>query len=90
MASQQIDLSRLKTTLLTSGLQQRDNPLFQVIDQLIRAVEQNLTNLSSTVSSTVSNVTVLSSKEWSVLTDGNLLEPELIYALGQVIMIHVP
>lgn len=28
--------------------------------------------------------------EWSVLTDGDLIEPELIYAGGEVIMTHVP
>lgn len=33
------DLSRLKSQLLTSGLQVKDNPLFQVIDQLIRTIE---------------------------------------------------
>lgn len=33
------DLSRLKSQLITSGLQQRDNPLFQVINQLIGTLE---------------------------------------------------
>lgn len=31
-----------------------------------------------------------SSVEWSVLTDGDLDEPELIFAGGDVIMTHVP
>lgn len=35
-----IDLDRLKATLMTSGLQQKDNALFQVISQLIDAVRQ--------------------------------------------------
>lgn len=30
------------------------------------------------------------SKQWSVLTDGDLIEPELIFAGGDVIMTHVP
>lgn len=29
-------------------------------------------------------------REWSVLTDGNLIEPELIFAGGDVIMTHMP
>lgn len=33
------DLSRLKSQLLNTGLQVKDNPLFQVIDQLIRTLE---------------------------------------------------
>lgn len=33
-----VDLDRLKSTLLTSGLQKKDNNLYQVISQLIEAV----------------------------------------------------
>jgi hypothetical protein len=33
-----VDLDRLKSTLLTSGLQKKDNNLYQVINQLIEAV----------------------------------------------------
>lgn len=33
------DLSRLKSQLMVSGLQDRDNPLYQVINQLIGIVE---------------------------------------------------
>lgn len=29
-------------------------------------------------------------REWSVLTDGDLSQPELIFANGDVIMIHIP
>jgi hypothetical protein len=36
------DLDRLKSQLLTSGLQQKDFPLYQVIDQLIQAVRQTI------------------------------------------------
>lgn len=28
--------------------------------------------------------------QWSVLTDGDLIEPELIFAGGDVIMLHIP
>lgn len=34
------DLSRLKSQLLNTGLQVKDNPLFQVIDQLIRTMDE--------------------------------------------------
>lgn len=34
------DLSRLKSQLLTSGLSQKDNPLFQIINQLIGELER--------------------------------------------------
>jgi hypothetical protein len=36
-----VDLNRLKSTLLKSGLQQDNNPLYEVIRQLIDAVRQN-------------------------------------------------
>lgn len=36
MALKQVDLTRLKSTLITTGLQVKDPPLFQVIDQLIQ------------------------------------------------------
>jgi hypothetical protein len=29
-------------------------------------------------------------RQWSVLTDGDLIEPELIFAGGDVIMTHIP
>ena len=35
------------------------------------------------------NVSVFD-RTWSVLTDGDLIEPELIYASGDVIMTHTP
>ncbi len=35
-----INLDRLKSTLLTSGLQQKDQPLYQVINQLIDALRE--------------------------------------------------
>lgn len=40
------NLSRLKSQLLTSGLQKKDNPLFQVINQLIDAVTGNTDGLN--------------------------------------------
>lgn len=42
-------LDRLKAQLLTSGLQQRNQPLFQVINQLIDAVRQGVDELNSAI-----------------------------------------
>lgn len=39
---------------------------------------------------TVSNQRTLSSPEWSVLTNGHLVYPEVIFAGGDVIMTHTP
>lgn len=36
------------------------------------------------------DVTIPPERVWSVLSDGDLIEPELIYASGEVIMTHVP
>ena len=142
------DLSRLKNQLLNTGLQQKDNPLWQVINQLVEQI-QALTNnaLSSGSSSSGGNVVInqitqqlglvgetgdegipgppgvrglrglrglrgypgiqgddgsdtesiimigsQSSEfvEWSVLTNGDVDFPELIFAAGDVIMTHVP
>lgn len=42
MALTMPDLDRLKSQLLTTGLQQKDFPLYQVIDQLIAALRQTI------------------------------------------------
>lgn len=42
-----IDLDRLKSQLLTSGLSQKDQPLYQVINQLIDAVRQSIKTTDS-------------------------------------------
>lgn len=44
MAIKAAQLDRLRSQLLTSGLQQRDNPLWQVIDTLIQAARQSLSD----------------------------------------------
>lgn len=90
MASQQVDLSRLKTILLTSGLQKRDNPLFQVINQLIAAVQQNLGVVSSHIVTSSSGSGASSIVAWDILTDGNIDETELIFAGGEAILTHMP
>ena len=128
-------LDRLKAQLLTSGLSQKNQPLFQVINQLIDAVRQGFTETDNAISggsggggggglanlhylthqndfaslpfsrellagtgisfddSIISqrtvNVTVVS-PEWSVLTNGDLILPELVFAGGDVIMTHTP
>jgi len=42
-------LDRLKSQLLTSGLQQKNQPLFQVINQLIDAVRQGVNELNTNI-----------------------------------------
>lgn len=166
-------ISRLRTQLVTSGLQKRDNPLFQVINQLIgllqdvgNKAETDLNNVTTTLvdadyitwtdesillpnsrellpgdniafddsvanertvdvaldqvfltgddeSATLPNsrellagtgitfddsianqrtidATATSGAEWSVLTNGDAINPELVFAGGDVIMLHTP
>lgn len=52
-----IDLDRLKSTLLTSGINQKNNPLYQVINQLIDALkEQRKLILATGLSGGSSNI----------------------------------
>ncbi len=123
-------LDRLRTQLVTSGLQRKDNPLFQVINQLIgylrdigalnaetiTIVESSLKNATYvTVTNelaTLPNSRVITAgsgivldisnpgqiiisapgatTQWSVLTNGDVDNPELIFAGGDVIMTHIP
>jgi len=60
-------LERLKSQLLITGLQNKDNPLFQVINQLIGAVKQlqdaflaQIAAISSSISN-ISNVSIIGS-----------------------------
>ena len=123
------DPSRLFTQLLNTGLQNKDNPLYQLISQIIDALKTLTASTGVPGSSsggsgsslagqsyvTVNNDTavlpnsrqaiagdfmsldisnpgqiVFSPSEWSVLTNGDAINPELIYADGDVIMIHTP
>jgi predicted acyltransferase len=80
-------VDRLKSQLLLSGLSQKDQPLFQIINTLIdtiRGLESSVSSLSNTVN------TPSSHPEWSVLTNGDLVTPELIFAGGDVVMIRIP
>src|SRR4030095_11765710 len=45
-------LDRLKSQLLTSGLQERNNALYQVINQLIDFLRQNINSITATIGST--------------------------------------
>lgn len=120
-----LKLDRLQSQLLTSGLQNKNPPLYQVINQIIaslREIEQSITgsgggstglaNLDFITSqndvsvlpnsrqllggnfvninlSTV-NAAIVNGSEWSVLTNGDPVSPELIFAGGDVIMTHTP
>lgn len=126
-------LNRLLSVLMTSGLQQKDQPLFQVISGLIKALiatnegviaatttpsgggpvsdqpfltHQNVlaqlpqsrqllagTNVNfddSVFGERTINVPDPPDREWSVLTTGDVDNPELVFAGGQVIMLHTP
>lgn len=128
-------IDRLKTVLLDSGLQQKNQPLWQVINTLIDYLRQLQIFVSGSASGsssggggssladqsfvTVNNDTVVlpnsrqiiagtdiafdtsiagqiilnvtvTSPEWDVLTDGDLINPEIIFADGQVIMVQTP
>lgn len=57
-----IDLDRLQSQLLTSGFQQKNNPLYQVISQLIKALKevQKISSSGSsggTVTNNITNIT---------------------------------
>lgn len=60
MALDSISLDRLKNQLLTSGLQQRDPPLYQVVNQLIdvtKKLQSEITNNIATINNTINNIT---------------------------------
>lgn len=84
------DLDRLKSQLLVSGLQRTNNSLYQVINQLIDAFRSHLASVETSITATEESVVDLIDYEWSVLTDGDLIEPEPIYADGEVIMTYRP
>ena len=126
-----VNFANLKSVLLTSGIQQKDNALFQVLDQLITFCIQfqnnvasgatggggsgssganpNLTYLTEidesanlpnsrallaglyiALDTAIANQMTIRSSEWSVLTNGDPVTPELIFAGGDVIMTHIP
>lgn len=129
------DLDRLKAQLLTSGLQQSNNALYQVINQLINSVKQlaaftisgssitvDLTAIKDKTYITELNETAFltSSRQilagvginldysvsgkltinaipdisnvgyWTPLTDGDLVETDLIFADGEAVAVFVP
>lgn len=64
-----IDLDRLQSNLMTSGLQQKNQPLYQVISQLIKAIKQLQAEIDASISSSaaiVSNLDFLTSADDSV------------------------
>lgn len=126
-----IKLDRLKAQLMTSGLQQKDNALFQVISELIDALRQFVIEVIGTATQnggggaignlsdktyltdidessdlpnsrqllagsfiefddTTLNQRTINGSEWSVLTNGHHVFPELIFVDGDVVMTHTP
>jgi hypothetical protein len=61
-------LDRLKAQLLTSGLQEKNQPLYQVINQLIDTLRQGVNELSSQITSIVNTTTP--STAGTVITNG--------------------
>ena len=91
----QPNLNRLKSQLLITGLQKKDNPLFQVINQLIVAVRQlqggfttDIQNLTVTINNVP--VVIVTKGYWTFLTDGDVNETDFIFANGDPISIFVP
>lgn len=69
-----IDLARLKAQLLTSGLQQRDQPTYQVINQLItemQKIQEEVANSISSVVNTISNITIQNNNIFAMGGDGD-------------------
>ena len=56
-----MDLNRLKAQLLTSGLQQKDPPLYQVINSLIQQVEGIIASIANIAISGGSSTTIIQS-----------------------------
>lgn len=97
------DPARLFSQLLNTGLQSKDNPLYQVIYQLISlGVQLNGSSSSragnlvagdgiSLDTSNPAQTTISASGYWTLLTDGDLVAPELIWTSdGDVIAVFVP
>jgi hypothetical protein len=82
------DLDRLKVTLLKSGLQQKDQPLYQVINTLIDFLRKSFGLLEADIAAISGSVVPITHPSWDVLTDGDLVNPELIFADGEVIMVE--
>lgn len=117
-----IDPSRLYQQLLNTGLQNKDNPLYQLIRELIRILSSLTTTVTGLTpgSGTTNTFNITNQilggvafengennepaimsvpagaagsdtdREWSVLTNGDATNPELIFAGGDVIMTHTP
>jgi len=124
-------IDRLQATLLTSGLQQTNQALYQVINQLIQAARDSLSGvqaINTTIGGgggsganpnlhylthqndvaslpnsrellagvyiafddTVANERTVNGTEWTLLTNGDPINPELIFVAGDVVMIHTP
>jgi len=50
----------------------------------------NITFDDTVINQRILNVPDAVDREWSVLSDGDLDEPELVFANGEVIMTHIP
>ena len=61
-----MDPTRLKSQLLTTGLQNKDNPLFQVINQLIDALGEVRRDVGQTGSLIINSGTTISGQNQAI------------------------
>ncbi len=68
----QPDLTRLKSNLLTSGLQSKDNPLFQVINGLIDETSRLQKIITGDVNSSSATIAILQDRDYLTHTDESI------------------
>lgn len=71
----QPDLSRLKSTLLTSGLQTRDNPTFQTIEGLINATQRIQDLINADIATNTGSITAIQNADFLTWVDDSVLLP---------------
>lgn len=82
----QVNLSRLQSQLLTSGIQQSNNALYQVITQLLLAIQQIQSSVSGIQTGNNFDET---SGYWTLLTDGDSDETDFIFVNGEPISVFI-
>jgi hypothetical protein len=73
MANVVPQLDRLKSQLLTSGLQEKNQALFQVINQLIDTMRQGMNTLNSSISAVSAASGGSSSGSTTIITSGAIM-----------------
>lgn len=68
-------IDRLRGQLLTSGLQVKDNPLWQVIDQLIASVQKIQKLTGQSITTIINNAGASANLTYATITDETALLP---------------